>query len=89
MPEPSILMCVRLDGKVPLQDSIVSRCCVCHLEVWISVSGQKLIERNPSTEVVCVQCGYKQVQAEKQPTVGIVEGAFDEFIDNFLHELFP
>lgn len=87
--EPSILMCVRLDGKPPLQDSIVSTCCMCHLEVWVSVSGQRLLEESPKTEVVCVQCGYKQIKTEADPKVSVVPGATEEYIENFLRELFP
>lgn len=74
--DPAVIMCSRrTEPAVP--GSVVRVCHKCGQDVWLSLSGQKLLARTPKVKIQCMPCAWPVVSAGAMP-VDAVDGAYDE-----------
>jgi hypothetical protein len=76
VPDPTVIMCSRrTEPAVP--GSVVRVCAKCEQDVWVSLSGQKLLERKSDVKIECMPCAWPSLRSGAVP-VQAVDGAYDE-----------
>lgn len=78
------MVCARKLGESPpISGAIVSSCRLCGCDVWLSVSGQRLLSEKPGTVLQCVECSVENLAKGNSPrSIGVVPGAFEEIADH-------
>lgn len=84
--DTTVLICGEVGKTMPLTGAITAYCFKCGVQVWVSVSGQKQIETDPTTATWCIKCLLdiaKKAAAEgEQIKFGMVNGAIEELQEN-------
>lgn len=76
MKDPTVIVCSpRTESAVP--GSVVRVCSRCRQDVWLSISGQKLVARKPNMKIQCTPCAMPTLASGMVP-VDAVEGAYNE-----------
>lgn len=62
-----------------VKGSIVKQCGICGVDVVLSISGQELLAKNPGTNLACLPCIQKKIEANPEHfDVDLVPGAVEE-----------
>lgn len=64
----SAIVCVRLDQALTAAPgSSIEHCHDCQAEVWFAESSLQVLEKYPTTPVICMRCVTKRVEQNVQP----------------------
>ncbi len=62
----NVLVCMPADQPLVAEGSVFQCCHTCGLKVVIAPSGQELLKRDPTVQIVCVHCCARNVEAEHE-----------------------
>ena len=84
--DSNMLICCRISfGGYVVPGSIPGSCCRCGEPVWIAPSSLLILNDNPGTQILCIECGLKAVAAEPGPIHKITPAQFSE-VEEFLEK---
>ena len=85
--EPCTIVCltVQMGDWNPIsvvEGSIKKNCHKCGIPVYLSLSGQKHLQNNPTASLLCITCTQKEIENDDDVKFGVVPGGIDEAIDH-------
>jgi hypothetical protein len=89
--EPTCIVCITVqfgqwNPDCVTEGCIVKNCSRCGIDVYVSKSGQKMMEGNGQVFLTCINCLQKFLEEEKQKgepvKFGQIPGAIEEAIDH-------
>lgn len=75
-----MLVCARTaNSPRPVYGSIRANCMECKSPIWVSLSGQKAMQKSSSLKPYCMECAaVKMEESDEEIKASIVPGAIEE-----------
>ena len=86
--EPCAIVCLTVqmgdwNPDAVVEGSIKKNCSKCGIPVYLSLSGQKHLQNNPTASLLCINCTQKVMKDDDDVKVSVVPGAIEEARDHF------